>query len=108
MLTCGNRVSMSFGGKRFSGGKRVARYKSSGFLRLLLGSPFAFLGLIFLLKGKVGVGLPFLLLGLASVGSGAVAGRKADPPAGDPGTELGPGSGGEHAEPGAAAEGGGM
>ena len=83
----------------------MARSKNPRLLGLLLGSPFAFLGLVFLLGGKVGVGLPFLLLGLAPALAGAAAGRKAAPPADDPPGR--PTADGEPAEPGVAADGGG-
>jgi hypothetical protein len=86
---------------------RVSRYQKVGFLGILLGSPFALIGLIFMLRGKVGVGLPFLLLGLAPFLSGAVAGRKAASPADDRGTQPPASAGGEPAEPGEAADAGG-
>jgi hypothetical protein len=63
---------------------RVARNEKRGLVGILLGSPFALLGLIFLLGGKVGVGLPFLLLGLAPAVLGAATGRHAASPADDP------------------------
>jgi hypothetical protein len=84
----------------------VARSKNAGFLGIMVGSPFAFLGLIFLLRGKVGVGLPFLLLGLIPISSGAVAGRKATSPAGDQATQPPASLDAKPAEPGAAADGG--
>lgn len=84
------------------GEKQMARRNRTGLIGLLLGSPFALLGVIFLLSGKVGVGLPFLLLGLAAAGSGAVAGRSTPAPAADQDNKSA--AAGSHAEPAASAE----
>lgn len=62
-------------------------HQKTGLLGVLLGSPFALLGLIFLLRGKVGLGISFLLLGLGSVASGTAVRRRAGTPTTDCGDQ---------------------
>ncbi|MDX2036231.1 MAG: hypothetical protein SFX72_06235 [Isosphaeraceae bacterium] len=62
--------------------------KNPGLIGLLFGSPFALIGLIFLMRGRFGVALPFLMLGVVPALAGTAIGRKAGT-AQDPETPAG-------------------
>ena len=58
----------------------MAQNKFAQYLGIVIGSPFLFIGIVFMLTGKVGVGLPFVMLGLVPVLSKIAAARKPDSP----------------------------
>jgi hypothetical protein len=85
----------------------MAQNKKIGIGIGILGFPLVVLGFIFLIGGKLGIGLPFFGAGLVFIVMGAAAARKAASPSDSTGAQPPAGGDSGRAEPGAARDRGG-